>query len=320
MMKALINILLVLAILGAGAYGGWRLYSPGANAADAGQRHTAAAHEEDASAPATTISAERARAAGIETAGAGPAEVRQTLTLQGRVRYMPDRVRRIHARFPGLVLMADKTVGDRVRAGEVLARIESNDSLQSYAVESPINGVIIRQAASTGETVAEQPLYTVANSERVWIDLAVFRSQLERIKTGQPVRISPLAGEHHATAVIDDILPATDVHSQSTTARSVLDNPDNTWRPGMAVTAEVTIDKTGVPLAVRNSAVQRHDNQDIVFVRTGERYRMQRVEIGRRDASHSEVLSGLEAGDDYVVRNSYLVKADIEKSAASHAH
>lgn len=319
-MKALINILLVLAILAAGAYGGWRLYNAGTSTADAGQRHTAAAHEENAGAPATTISAERARAAGIETASAGPAEIRQTLTLQGRVRYLPDRVRRIRARFPGLILMADKTVGERVRAGEVVARIESNDSLQSYAVKSPISGVIIRQAASTGETIAEQPVYTIANSERVWIDLAVFRSQLERIEIGQPVRISPLTGEHHATAVIDDILPATDVHSQSTTARSVLDNPDNIWRPGMAVTAEVTIDKTGVPLAVRNTAIQRHDNRDVVFVRAGERYRAQRIEIGRRDASHSEVLSGLEAGADYVVRNSYLVKADIEKSAASHAH
>ncbi len=32
------------------------------------------------------------------------------------------------------------------------------------------------------------------------------------------------------------------------------------------------------------------------------------------------VLSGISLGDNYVVENSYLIKADIEKSGASHDH
>jgi cobalt-zinc-cadmium efflux system membrane fusion protein len=42
------------------------------------------------------------------------------------------------------------------------------------------------------------------------------------------------------------------------------------------------------------------------------------LELGRRDARAVEVLKGLEPGAEYVVANSYLVKADIEKSGASH--
>jgi hypothetical protein len=43
-------------------------------------------------------------------------------------------------------------------------------------------------------------------------------------------------------------------------------------------------------------------------------------ELGKRDATQVEVLSGLKAGDQVVVEQSYLVKADIEKSGASHEH
>ncbi|MDP2380154.1 MAG: heavy metal resistance protein CzcB, partial [Pseudohongiella sp.] len=38
------------------------------------------------------------------------------------------------------------------------------------------------------------------------------------------------------------------------------------------------------------------------------------------DGEFVEVLSGLSAGESYVVDNSYLIKADIEKSGAEHAH
>jgi cobalt-zinc-cadmium efflux system membrane fusion protein len=42
--------------------------------------------------------------------------------------------------------------------------------------------------------------------------------------------------------------------------------------------------------------------------------------LGRRDARFVEVLDGLEPGTAYVIDNSNLIKADIEKSGASHDH
>jgi membrane fusion protein, heavy metal efflux system len=57
-----------------------------------------------------------------------------------------------------------------------------------------------------------------------------------------------------------------------------------------------------------------------VFVRVGDTYEIRPLELGKRDASQVEVLSGLKAGDRVVVEQSYVVKADIEKSGASHDH
>jgi cobalt-zinc-cadmium efflux system membrane fusion protein len=44
------------------------------------------------------------------------------------------------------------------------------------------------------------------------------------------------------------------------------------------------------------------------------------VRLGRRDDDNAEVLDGLAPGARIVVGNSYLVKADIEKSGAAHDH
>src|SRR3546814_15829955 len=57
-----------------------------------------------------------------------------------------------------------------------------------------------------------------------------------------------------------------------------------------------------------------------LFVRVGEVYQAQPVEVGQRDGQRVEILSGLTKGDQVVVEERYLIKADIEKEGASHEH
>ncbi len=268
----------------------------------------------------TQIAPETAEAAGIETAKAGPVEIRETLTLQGTVEYDFERLRRAMARFPGIILSLSARIGDRVQADEALAEVESNDSLQTYAVRAPIEGVITQQLANTGETTRGGPLYTIADLSQVWVDLAVFRNDQARVKVGQVVRVRSLDGRLEATGKIGYIAPASHALSQSTTARIFLDNPKGVWQPGMAVTGEVIVAENKVPLAVRNNALQTFRDFDVVFAKVDNTYEMRMLELGRNDEMHTEVLSGLDPGTEYVVENSYLIKADIEKSGASHDH
>lgn len=266
------------------------------------------------------IPAQTAKAAGIETARAGAADIHETLSLQGQVRYDSGRLRQVRARYAGIVQAAAKTVGEQVKKGEVLARVESNDSLQTYELKSPINGVIIEQQAGSGESINEQPIYTVANLDRVWVDLAVFPRNWDRIKTGQEVRLNSLHGDRETRALIDYFVPTSDSHSQTATARIYLDNTDGRWRPGMAVSGTVTLKREKVPLAVRNSALQRFRDFDVVFARFDDIYEVRMLKLGSSDGRHTKVLGGLKPGTEYVIKNSYLIKADIEKSGAAHGH
>lgn len=268
----------------------------------------------------TQIPREIAEASGIETAEAGAAEIRETLLLQGTVEYDVERVRHAMARYPGVIIDLNASIGERVDADDVLAEVESNDSLQTYTVRAPIDGVVTEQLANTGETTGDGALYTIADLSRVWVDLAVFHGDQARVKIGQIVRVRSLDGQFEAFGKIGYLAPVSNALSQSTTARVFLHNPKGLWQPGMAVTGEVIVAEKKVPLAVRNSALQRFRDFDVVFAKVGNTYEVRMLKFGRSDKTHTEVLSGLDPGTEYVVKNSYLIKADIEKSGASHDH
>jgi cobalt-zinc-cadmium efflux system membrane fusion protein len=57
-----------------------------------------------------------------------------------------------------------------------------------------------------------------------------------------------------------------------------------------------------------------------VFAQVGDAYEVRMLTLGARDGEFAEVLSGLKPGTRYVTAQSFLIKADIEKSGASHDH
>ena len=71
---------------------------------------------------------------------------------------------------------------------------------------------------------------------------------------------------------------------------------------------------------IEDRALQSLDNSQVVFIQDGDAFEARPLELGRSDGEFVEVLSGLMIGERYVVDNSYLIKADIEKSGAEHAH
>jgi cobalt-zinc-cadmium efflux system membrane fusion protein len=52
----------------------------------------------------------------------------------------------------------------------------------------------------------------------------------------------------------------------------------------------------------------------------GDQYELRMLDLGRAAGEYVEVLGGIEPGTRYVAANSYVIKADIEKSGASHDH
>jgi cobalt-zinc-cadmium efflux system membrane fusion protein len=267
----------------------------------------------------TTIAADMARISGIETEIAGPGMLRERLALYGRIEPNPERVRNVSARFPGVIRSVTKQVGDVVRPNETLATVESNESLQTYNVTAPIGGVVTERMANPGESATEARLFVIADFSTVWAELSVFPRDRARMQPGQEVTIAATDREEGVTGTVAYITPTTH-GNQSLAARVILDNPDRQWTPGMFVAAEVTTGTTPVPLAVKNSALQSIRDWTVVFINIGETYEARPLTLGRTDGQITEVLAGLTAGDRYVVENSYLIKADIEKSGASHDH
>src|SRR3546814_6859326 len=89
--------------------------------------------------------------------------------------------------------------------------------------------------------------------------------------------------------------------SKSTVSRATIDNADGLWRPGSAVKARITVDQQPVELMVPLFALQTMNGEEVVFVRVGETYQAQPVEVGERDRQREEILSGLSKGEQVVV-------------------
>jgi cobalt-zinc-cadmium efflux system membrane fusion protein len=267
----------------------------------------------------TRIAPDIAETAGIKTEIVGPAKLVETLTLYGRIAPDPARQREVTARFPGLIRTVQGKPGARVRAGDALATIESNESLQTYTVTAPIDGIITARDANPGEQSAQRALFTIMDPASVWVELSVFPRDRGRIRPGAVAHIKETDSDAAAEGKVDRI----DVQAganQTLIARVSLDNAKGEFFPGSFVTAEVAVAERQVPLAVRTVGLQPFRDFTVVFEQVEDTYEVRMLELGEQRGEWAEVLGGLAPGARYVTENSYLIKADVEKSGASHDH
>jgi membrane fusion protein, heavy metal efflux system len=135
-----------------------------------------------------------------------------------------------------------------------------------------------------------------------------------------PVTVRSLSGEHTVRATIESILPTSDLMTQTIVAHVDLPNTDGAWRPGQAVEGAAVVASQPAALAVRTEALQRFRDFTVVFAKVNDTYEVRMLELGRRTPEWTEVLGGLQPGETYVTENAFLIRADIEKSGASHDH
>jgi cobalt-zinc-cadmium efflux system membrane fusion protein len=267
----------------------------------------------------TTIADAVATEAGVTTEPAGPALIRERIELSGTVQLTPSATADVRAVYPGRVLRVTKTVGDTVRKGDTLAEVENSSSLQTYSVRAPISGTVLERRTNAGDVAASEPLFVIGDIGAAQAELHVFPKDAGRIKPGQSVSVQLAGGDLSVVGKIDSFLPLAEAGTQSLIARVILPR-DAGFAPGMRVTAAVDTSETQVPLAVRESGLQRFRDFTVVFAKYGETYEVRMLELGRSDGKFVEVLRGIDPGENYVAENSFLIKADIDKSGASHDH
>lgn len=268
----------------------------------------------------TQIDSAVAEAMGIKLAQATGETIHETIELLGTLLADPEAVSEIHGSFPGLVQSLQKEVGDPVRRGETLATVLSNESLQTYSVTATRDGTVIARNASTGSALSADALYRIADLSQLIVDFKVYARDLDRVAVGQVIAVASLDGAIQSAAIVDRILPTLEASNQAATARVRLLEAGTNWRLGQFVRGKLVVAEHAVALAVRESGLQSFRDFTVVYAKVDDIYEVRMLELGRRDGEFVEVLGGLEAGTTYVTDNSYLVKADIEKSGASHDH
>jgi cobalt-zinc-cadmium efflux system membrane fusion protein len=281
----------------------------------------AGGHDKHGEEGVVELSDAKVTAAGIELEKAGPGVVHNSLFLNGILQPNQETLVQVTPRFPGVAREIRKRIGDRVEKGDLLAKVESNQSLTVYELRATLPGTVIDRQVTLGDHVGEQkPAFTIADLSTVWVDFSVHRRDLNRVRVGDTVKIDAEDGGPTIEAKISYISPVGSSDTQSGLARAVVNNHDLRLRPGLFVNARLLLSEKPADIVIKPSALQTLERRTVVFVRVGEKFEARDVEIGDRDPEHAEVTFGLLEGDIYAAKNSFVIKAELGKGSAAHEH
>ena len=268
----------------------------------------------------TRIAAAAAKAGGVVIEKVGPATIGEARELFGTVQLATTARSEIRGQFPGRIVSVTKAVGDYVQRGQLLARIESSESLQTYPVYSTVSGVVAERNGNPGDVTFDRALYVITDPAQTTVVFNIFPKDLGAIQPGMAVQIETMDGTDIAAARLGAYLPDGNAEAGTALVRAAVPNRGGRLRPGMALRGRVTINTVQVPLAVRTQALQRFRDFTVVFANYGEDYEVRMLQLGRKSPEWTEVLSGIKPGTPYVAKGAFLIRADVEKSGASHDH
>jgi Cu(I)/Ag(I) efflux system membrane fusion protein len=183
---------------------------------------------------------------------------------------------------------------------------------RTVTLYSPASGVVTEKPVVRGQAVqAGQPLYTIADLSRVWVQAELREADAGTVREGSPATVElaafpgrPLAG------VVSYLQPVLQEQARTLRARIVLPNPDGRIRPGMYATVRISAPER-TSLTVPASALVRTGERTLVFVDLGGgRLQPQEVETGRVAGAAAEVLSGLEPGQRVVTSAQFLLDSE----------
>jgi cobalt-zinc-cadmium efflux system membrane fusion protein len=201
------------------------------------------------------------------------------------------------------------------------AAADASGNLNRLELRAPFDGVVMEKHLALGEAVKEDAnVFTISDLSSVWAELAVPPKDLNRVRVGETVMVKASAFEAQASGKITYVGSLLGEQTRTAKARVALANPDRSWRPGLFVNVEVLSGQADAAVVVSTEAIQTVEDKPVVFVKVAGGFRAQPVVVGRSDGKLTEVLQGLQAGARYASAGSFVLKAELGKDSAEHAH
>jgi cobalt-zinc-cadmium efflux system membrane fusion protein len=201
------------------------------------------------------------------------------------------------------------------------ARAVGANGLASYEVRAPFDGMVMEKHLSLGEAVKEDSsIFTLSDLSTVWAEVAVPAKDLAAVRVGAEVTVTATAFDANATGTLAYVGSLLGEQTRTAKARIVLANPDLAWRPGLFVNVDIVSQQTDVPVAVAADAIQTVNDKPTVFVHVPGGFVPKEVALGRSDGKTVEITMGLESGSRVASSNSFILKSELGKASAEHAH
>jgi cobalt-zinc-cadmium efflux system membrane fusion protein len=288
----------------------------------AGHDHSADAHDDHAE--GIELSAEMIQKTGLQIREAQGGTLAKASVFPAEIKLNSDQMAAVSPRYPSIVRQVFVEIGDRVKAGDILASLENRETMAVYPLSAPLDGVVISKNMAVGETAgADKVLLEVADLSTVWADIGIFPKYQHLLRKGMPVELIAHDG-HSAKSTVKYISPIISHETRTFTARCVLEGADEDFTPGAFVRARMVTEAAVVPVRVEREAVQMMEGEPVVFVPSEHGFQTVQVVLGLADDSFVEIKSGLKPGDPYVAAGAFALKAQMATSGmdphAGHGH
>ncbi len=174
------------------------------------------------------------------------------------------------------------------------------------------DGFILEKNVTPGRTVEPDSVtFVIGDLERVWMLASVRQEDLAKVRTGQKAYVL-LDPDTRIAGTITNLGQQFDPATRMMQVRIELANAQNRLRPQMLADAEIPVGAGKPALTVSSDAVQQIDGQDVVFVKTApDRFTVRPVKTAETAEGKTPILEGLKAGDQVVVRGSFILKSQL---------
>ena len=222
-------------------------------------------------------------------------EMEQAIQAQAQARNNVE-----NARLRANALSSGGVEEDLLRAR--IAALEAQ--LNKAQVRSKVSGTILTRNVEVGDLVQPgQSLFTIALDGKTEIRVPLDERNLSRLALQQPaVAIADAYPDKPFPVRISFIAPSIDPQRGTVEVRLSVDPVPDFLRQDMTVSVNIETDQRAKALVIPNDALAnvKEDSAEVLLLRDGQVQR-QRVRVGLRGLSASEVLSGLSAGDEILV-------------------
>jgi cobalt-zinc-cadmium efflux system membrane fusion protein len=190
-----------------------------------------------------------------------------------------------------------------------------------YELVAPFDAMVVEKHLGIGEVVSDtSAAFTLSDLSRVWATFGVTPKDLNKVVVGRPATVSAPDLDAQVEGRVGYVGSLLGEQTRAATVRVTLANPEGAWRPGLFVSIEVVADHATAAVSLPESALQTIEDKPSVFVRNPEGFQLQPVVTGRRDGGYVEILQGVAAGSQVATTGSFILKSELGKGSASHAH
>jgi len=253
----------------------------------------------------------------LKTEPAKQASLGMTLKAAGRVSANLNKTAKVTTTLEGRLTRLNFDLNDHVKAGDVVALVESPELLgKPLELKAPIDGVIIERTATAGELADKsKTIYTISDPTQLWAVAEVKERDIAAVKLGQDAAFTTLAfpdERFHGKVIL--IGNEVEAGSRTVEVRIAVDNADGRLKAGMFADVEIVTTILDNVLLISDSALETDGENQIVFVALDEKkFEKRVVKLGLEQSGRVQILDGVKAGEKIVTIGGFILKSEMLK-------